>query len=190
MALSGILVPAVVAYLATPKADPLIRALASLGALLFAGSVAYAWKLLSIPAQMASEEADRAAAASAVAENSLSHANAGAGRREQDLQETIAGLKAEVAALKAPPPRFADPDAIFQYGKKVGTAAGARQIGGGMWSFESITIGADYSPAAPFQYRDYTLEVGQAEGQIQRGGTGQLPAVTVIRPVCRVIGRA
>jgi len=108
---------------------------------------------------------------------------------QSELLQTITDLKAENAALKAPQRPSPELDAILKAGKRVGSVVCARQVRAGMWCFATITIGPDFSSAGPIQYRDYLLELAQAEGHMQRGGAGQSPAVTVFRPVCRVIGR-
>jgi hypothetical protein len=87
--LSTIILPAVAAYAATPKFDPVLRALASAGALLFAGVAIYAWKLLSVPAHMAAEDRQRSEAAAAAAAQVLEDATVAAAKRESELLQTI-----------------------------------------------------------------------------------------------------
>jgi hypothetical protein len=186
--LALIVVPAIAGFVLSHSLDPISRGGISFGALLLAGALIYAWKLVAIPPRLSKEAAAKSASeleAAVVREHLLSNE---AKKRENELSYNLTRIQDELTAVHAPKQQPSiDPDGVYQFGKKVGSVTGAQLRAGGVFTFTTIAVRPEFRPGT-FEYRDYVLEVTQANTTTRVRTAGQ-PEMTVYNSVtCQIVG--
>ena len=113
----------------------------------------------------------------------------------ESLKTQVTGIESQLKELRehsraSSPDTSSDPDGIYQFERKVGTAQGTKiDEGQGIVLFGEILESQNLNPAKEFRYRNFILRIDSLAGKNQVNSAGELHQ-SLVGVTCEIVGRA